>query len=433
MSGAPSLRAAHEALDDWLDRRYEHAAPSEPLLETLATEGLDAAAVERLLRAGRARYPDPPHPRGVLSGPLPLACEHVDHDAACLAYLPRTYDASRSWPLVVIGHGGHAARDLGFGEWAARGAIEPHWTEAAEQFGLVLLAPLTDRGWGAIGYSILFSALSRATRDYHADPDRVYVSGHSMGGHLAWRCGIDFADRWGAVAPMSGGYDFVRDRQVESLANVPGYATWGSREPYGLTGHNRAVRAYLEAHGFPWVMRECEGGHEIFLDEIPRVARFLLEHPRDLYRGSVRARAGGPLVFDAAESNPEWGRVHAWRHGRPIPVSTFHWLRLFPLPAGTPADESVQEVVAENRGGNAFEVSSVNARRLRLYLHPRMVDFAHDVTVTVNGARLFAGPVQPDLATMLDLVRESDDRGRVFHAAIDLEVPDSLRRGRLPA
>jgi hypothetical protein len=381
------------------------------------------------LRAGRARYPEPTHGRGALAGPFALDCDHLDHAAAYLAYLPRGYEAERAWPLVVVGHGGSATRDLEFGEWAARGAIDPHWLEAAEEFGLVLLAPLTDRGWGAIGYSILFSAISRATRDYHVDPDRVFVTGHSMGGHLAWRCGIDFADRWGAVAPMSGGYDFVRDRQVEGLANVPGYATWGSREPYGLTEHNRAIRAYMDAHAYPWVMRECEGGHEIFPAEVGRVARFFAGHPRDLYRSRVRARAGGPLEFREAESNPEWDRPHAWRPARPIPVSTYHWLRLFPLPAGTPAEDAVQEVSAWNRGGNAFEVASVNARRLRIHLHPRMADFARAVTVTVNGARLFEGPVRPDLATMLEHVREFDDRGRVFHAALDLEVPEALRRG----
>jgi hypothetical protein len=34
---------------------------------------------------------------------------------------------------------------------------------------------------------------------------------------------------------------------------------------------------------------------------------------------------------------------------------------------------------------------------------------------------------------MLRLVREFDDRRRIFHAAIDIEVPAALRRGALPA
>ena len=51
----------------------------------------------------------------------------------------------------------------------------------------------------------------------------------------------------------------------------------------------------------------------------------------------------------------------------------------------------------------------------------------------MNGAQLFTGRVRPDLGTMLCLAREFDDRGRVFHAAIDIEVPEPLRGGALPA
>ena len=423
---------AHAALDEWLDRRYEDREPVEPLLGTLADAGLDAAGVEALLRQGRSRYPEPSHPRGVLSERFELACEHVDHRAEYMVYLPLEYDARRAWPLVVIGHGGSAARDLEFGAWAAREGMEPFWYDAAETYGLVLVAPLTDRGWGAIGNSILFSAISRMTRDYHIDPDRIHVTGHSMGGHLAWRCGINFADRWGAVGPMSGGYDFVQDRQVENLYNVPGYATWGTWEPFGIAEHNRAIRDYMVANGYAWLHAECDGGHEIFPGEIPRVARFFLDHPRDLYRLALRVRAGGPLEFNTAERHPGWDRVNTWKPGRPIPVGTFHWLRLSPLPADTPADAAVQQVRAVYRG-NAFEIASVNAHRLRIHLHPAMVDFSRDLSVTVNGAQLFTGRVRPDLGTMLCLAREFDDRGRVFHAAIDIEVPEPLRGGALPA
>ena len=429
MTDRDRLHIAHEALDDWLDRRFERGAPLEPLLETLRAASLDAAGVEALLRNGRLRYPGPSHAPGSLSAPMDLDCDHVDHRVRYMVYLPRAYDPGRAWPLVVIGHGGSATRDMVFAARAARDGMEPSWCEASEAYGLVLLAPLTDRGWGAIGNSILFSAISRATRDYHVDPDRIHVTGHSMGGHLAWRCGINFADRWGAISPMSGGYDYVRDRQVESLANVPGYATWGSHEPFRIAEYNRAIRAYMEANAYRWVHSECPGGHEIFPREIPRVARFFLDHRRNLYRTTVRARGGGPLEFNAAETHPEWGRAHTWRAGRPIPVSTFHWLRLDPLPPGTPPDQAVQRVDAVHRDGNAFEIASVNARRMRIHVHPCMVDFAQDVTVTVNGARLFTGRVRPDLGTLLGLVREFDDRGRVFHAAIDIEVPEPLRRG----
>ena len=422
-----ATNAAQAALDAWLDLRFEQASAVEPLVETLARAGLDMAGIEVVLRGGRASYPQLPAARGRISGPHPLPCDHVDHQTAYLLYLPSRYDSVVAWPMVVIGHGGSAARDLEFGVRAALGGMEPFWCDAAERFGLVLLAPLTDRGWGNIGNSILFSAISRATRECHIDPDRIYLTGHSMGGHLAWRSGMNFADRWGAVSPMSGGYDYVADRQVENLANVAGYATWGAHEPFGIGQANRSIRSWMESHAVPWVHEECAGGHEIFPECVPRVAEFFMGHPRNLYRGSIHARGGGPLRFDTADAHPEWNRSHTWRPGRPIPAGSFHWLRLEPLPPGTPADEAVQEVVAVLRDDNTIELASVNARRMRIHLHPRMLDLTRPITATVNGAVVFRGRVEPDLAMMLRLVREFDDRGRIFHAAIDLEVPPALR------
>ena len=79
------------------------------------------------------------------------------------------------------------------------------------------------------------------------------------------------------------------------------------------------------------------------------------------------------------------------------------------------------------RDDNTIELASVNARRMRIHLHPRMLDLTRPITATVNGAVVFRGRVEPDLAMMLRLVREFDDRGRIFHAAIDLEVPSALR------
>jgi hypothetical protein len=162
------------------------------------------------------------------------------------------------------------------------------------------------------------------------------------------------------------------------------------------------------------------------------VAEFFMVHPRRLYRANVRVRGGGPLAFATADAHPERGRAHTWNAGRPIYASTCHWLRLEPLPPDTPSTEAVQEVIAAV-ADNTFTIASVNAKRFTLALHPRMVDFARPVAVRVNGAEVFRGLVTPDTGAMLRLAREFDDRGRIFHAVLDIEVPAALRGGAPPA
>ena len=122
------------------------------------------------------------------------------------------------------------------------------WLPLAERKGIILAAPQSERGWGSIGYSILLSSLSRLDRELHIDPDRVYVTGHSMGGHLSWRSAIHIPDRFGAVSPMSGGYDYVKDKQVFTMVNVPGYATCGTKERgelYDIDKFDRIIGKFM--------------------------------------------------------------------------------------------------------------------------------------------------------------------------------------------
>ncbi len=432
----------HGLLDEWLDDRWS-GEPPDTLIQAINTAGLGITDVEAMLVGGRAEYPDAPQPRGQITTDLPIDAEHVDHSTEYLMYVPTSYDKTARTPLLIVGHGGNSCmrretpstHSTKHSEEAAMDDMTP-WISYAEQDGYLIVAPLTDRGWAHIGNSILLSTLSKVKRDYNIDPDRIYLAGHSMGGHLTNRSGIYMGDRLAAISPMSGAHDYVASGLVENLFNIPGFATWGELEPYDIDDHNRKIRDWMKDHGFPWKNWEMQGGgHAIFPGFLDDIWNLFAGNRRNPYRQTVFARAdpsetpGGlsipNLQFDKVYYDPQlpcWETIHTWNAQRPIPASTFHWLRLSP-----PADNSiVQRVWAVNKGDNLFEITSENARKLRLYLHPDMVDFNSPVRVKVNGDILFNDLVETDMATMLNLVREFDDRGRIFHAAIDVDVNTDL-------
>jgi pimeloyl-ACP methyl ester carboxylesterase len=412
------------ALDDYLDQRWLPPADAhkatQDLMARLRQASLGMQEVEGLLRAPRAKYPAPPKVGEALliKG---LVCEHVDYTTSFVLFVPKSYDAARQAPLLLIGHGGNSAMNAAYATQATLAGLTP-WLPVAEKEGIVLAGPLSERGWGPIGNSILFSLISRLQRSLNLHPDRIYITGHSMGGHLSWRSGIYLGDRWGAVAPMSGGYDYVTNKEVYALVNVPGYSTFGKVEPYNINLFNRKIKAWMTAHDYDWQFVEKSGGHEIYRDELPKVAKFLFDHPRNLYRPAVYATTGKSVVFNAPGENDKWPKPHTWNPQRPIPYGSAHWVRLFALPDATPKDKSRQMVWAENLGQNVIRLTAQNTPRVRLYLHPRMVDFAKPVEVIVNGKTAFKNKVAPSLETMLELVREYDDRGRIFHAAIEVEI-----------
>lgn len=409
-------------LDDYMDARWSANVEEETarLVTAIEKAGVTAGELEELLRKGRTSYPDLEHPKGKELF-LPLTCEHVDYETNYWFYIPSTYDPARAWPLILIGHGGNGAMSPGYAKIAADSGFKP-WLKQAEEKGFILAAPLTERGWGAIGNSVLISLLSKLSRQYHLDPDRIYLTGHSMGGHLTWRSGIFLTDRWAAISPMSGGYDYVENQQVLSLFNVPGYATWGQREPYEIDQFNRKIRDWMHERKFNWTLVEKKGGHTIYEDEIPKVAQFFLDHPRNPYPKRVYAWANGAMAYTKAGKNNKWKRSHEWNPQRPIPRFTFHWIRLHENPHQTPDMSIRQELWAEILEENVIRLISDSVRELTLYLHPKMVDFSKPVQIDANGRTIFYAQVQPDFSSMLKLAREFDDRGRIYYTALNLEI-----------
>jgi hypothetical protein len=419
-----AIAAIRKAVDQYLDRRWEPKTAAEKSTSELAAKireaGLALPDVERLLRGGRSQYPAAP-PRKQLLMVKGLVCDHVDYTTSFFLYVPASYKATNPAPLLLVGHGGNSAMSADYATQAALSGLMM-WLPVVEKEGIVLAAPLSERGWGAIGNSILVSLISHLQRQLRLDPDRVYVTGHSMGGHLSWRSGIYLGDRWGAVSPMSGGYDYVDTQEVFSLVNVPGYSTFGRQEPYNINKFNLKIREWMARHDYDWQLVEKNGGHEIYQDELPKVARFLLDHPRNLYRSRVFAAAGRKVAYDTADTNDKWPKPHQWTADRPLPCSAFHWLRLQPLPEEALPPKTKQRIWAVNTGRNRIEITSQYARRARVYLHPQMVDFAQPVEIVANGQTVFKQRVSPSLETMLELVREFDDRGRLFYAAVDIEI-----------
>ena len=59
--------------------------------------------------------------------------------------------------------------------------------------------------WGRLD---ALEVLNLAESELHPDPQRIYLVGHSMGGHGAWQLGALFPDRFAAISPSAGWISF---------------------------------------------------------------------------------------------------------------------------------------------------------------------------------------------------------------------------------
>jgi predicted peptidase len=115
-----------------------------------------------------------------------------------------------------------------------RGAM-PAESPSPDQF-------LTTTGWRRTDPDVI-SILDSVLLKYHADKDRVYMSGASLGGFGAWYYASEYPEKFAAILPVVG-YPSVEQAEAVAQAGIPVWVFSGGRDPavptdYFFAGMNR--------------------------------------------------------------------------------------------------------------------------------------------------------------------------------------------------
>ncbi len=119
-----------------------------------------------------------------------------------LAWTPPSYKKSKAkFPLIIFLHGsGERGTDLQ--KVAVHGPL--HEAQAGRDLPFVIVAPQCPEQtiWNPLS---LTATLDDVTRRYRIDPDRIYLTGLSMGGFGTWAWASMMPERFAAIAPICGG------------------------------------------------------------------------------------------------------------------------------------------------------------------------------------------------------------------------------------
>ncbi len=87
-----------------------------------------------------------------------------------------------------------------------------------------LVAPTNRRpygfDWEEWGRMDALEVLELAKARFRPDPSKIYLTGHSMGGHGTWNFGVTFPDRFAAIAPSAGWISFFSYAGTDSFSNA---------------------------------------------------------------------------------------------------------------------------------------------------------------------------------------------------------------------
>ena len=108
--------------------------------------------------------------------------------------------------MIVFLHGaGERGTDL---DLVRRHGIPKHFGADPDYHGLrvITLSPQCpeNQTWNHL-IPELMDLITAAARQYHADPDRISLTGLSMGGFGTWELGISYPSFFSAMAPICGG------------------------------------------------------------------------------------------------------------------------------------------------------------------------------------------------------------------------------------
>ncbi len=106
----------------------------------------------------------------------------------------------------------------------------------------------------------VMAAIAQVERDKPIDPQRVYLTGLSMGGYGAWDLAMRMPDAFAAVLPICGGGDPAK---ASLLRDVPIWIWHGDKDAAVPVTRSRQMATALKAAGSTALYTELAGvGHD---------------------------------------------------------------------------------------------------------------------------------------------------------------------------
>jgi len=290
----------------------------------------------------------------------------IDSSCQYFAVLPpEGYDPQEKYGLILTLHGAGVE---------ASGQVNSY---QPKDWAFVV-APTNRRrfgfDWQDWGRLDALEVLELAKRSFPIDTNRVYLVGHSMGGHGTWHVGLAHPDLFAAIAPAAGwacfqlyvpwflqkSYMFAEPRQIairdmslredfapnfaENALNLPVFILHGGIDDNVPTVHGRMFAKLLDQFGYEHTYKEVPGKkHWWKLDDLQCVddtdlMAFLKSRTRNPYPRRVvfktnelgQSRKSYWIQIDEQERPFFESRIEAEPVGRSIAISTTN-IRQFTL------------------------------------------------------------------------------------------------------
>lgn len=295
-----------------------------------------------------------------------------DTDQPYGLYLPKNYDSSRRYPLVMMLHGAGSNHRLALRRVFGKSNLEnetdveaSRYFPAWENFDFIVATPSArgTAGYQGIPEQDVYDVLADVKKRFNIDENRIYLTGLSMGGGGALWLGLTRPDIWAAIAPVcpappSGTIDLA----VNAL-NFPVHFFHGDADPVVPVAGTRKWVADMQDIGIEVTYKEfVDVQHDSWVSAYD--AGYIFEWFKDFER----------VAF------PNQVRFNS----RLLKYNKAYWVTMDKLISG-----QLAEIDAKIGKGNTIAITTkhLNAFTLNLDGHP-LFKQGEELNVTLDGTVL---------------------------------------------
>ncbi|MEX2091518.1 MAG: peptidase, partial [Pirellulales bacterium] len=333
-----------------------------------------------------------------------------ENDARYYLQLPPEYDPLRRYAAIVALADAGVPPQAEIEFWAGPPRADGEPLGQATRQGYITIAvewlepKQTTYGYSAREHHAVLGSLRDACRRFSIDTDRVFLTGHGVGGDGAWDVALAHPDIWAGVMPFVATADKYCLRYGDNAKCVSWYFVCGELDGDKMSRNAREIDKYFGRNTDNTVVEYLGRGYEPFGDELQRLFDWMGRRSRKM-----------PEEFQCVTMRP-WDNFFWWLEVRDLPEKSMV------TPASWPPPRSARPFPVRGKLGPNNKVSAfTQAGETTVWLAPEFVDFKKPITVELKGRRMTpAGTeIKPNMSVLLEDARTRAERQHPFWAKVE--------------
>ncbi len=202
-------------------------------------------------------------------------------DVRYLVQVPLEYDPLRHYPTIVTLAEAGVAPEQMLDFWSGPADKNGERVGQASRHGYIVIAVdwqqphQSSYDYTAREHHAVLGPLRDACRRFSVDADRVYLTGHGIGGDAAWDIAIAHPDLWAGVIPVAAVADKYVGRYAKNAPYVNWYFVTGELDGDKLARNATQLDRYMRPNTDVTVVEYQGRGYEPFGDEIQRMFEWM--------------------------------------------------------------------------------------------------------------------------------------------------------------